>query len=173
MQTHDSQVHDPDPQARHEDIWKRIKDVRFAMLTTIDADGSLSSRPMTTVQKEFAGTLWFFMARSSPPAVAVAKNASVGLQYSEPADDLYVSLSGHARLEHDRDRMHSLWSPMVKAWFPKGIDDPDLMLLRVDVHKAEYWDVKESKPVQLFKMAKAALSGERPKDLGEHKTVAM
>ena len=64
MQTHDSQVHDPDPQARHEDIWKRIKDVRFAMLTTIDADGSLSSRPMTTVQKELAGTMWFFLAHS-------------------------------------------------------------------------------------------------------------
>ncbi len=178
METHDPapkarDMQSSDMQGRYEDIWKRIEAVRFAMLTTVDADGSLSSRPMTTVQKQFEGTLWFFSSRSSPPAVAIAKNAAVGLQYSDPDDDLYVSLSGDARLEHDRARMQSLWSPMVKAWFPEGIDDPDLVLLRVDVHKAEYWDVKESKPVQLFKMARAAMTGERPKDLGEHKSLTM
>ena len=158
---------------QHDDVWNRIKDIRFTMLTTRDPDGTLTSRPMTTVQKAFDGTLWFYTSASSPPARAVAHDAAVGLVYCEPKDDVYVSLSGVATLERDRARIEAMWSPMVKAWFPKGIDDPDLTLLRVDVHKAEYWDVKESKPVQLFKMAKAALSGERPKNLGEHATVTM
>ncbi len=157
---------------QYADVWKRIKDIRYAMLTTKDADGSLTARPMTTVQKDFSGTLWFFASRSSPPARAIEASGIVGVHYGEPKDDVYVSLSGDARLEHDRPRMEALWSPMVKAWFPDGIDDPDLVMIRVDVHKAEYWDVQESKPVQLFKMAKAALSGERP-TLGEHRTVSM
>jgi general stress protein 26 len=157
----------------HEDVWARIKDIRFAMLTTRDVDGSLTARPMTTVQKQFDGTLWFFTSRSSPPAAAVAASPEVGLQYVDTGSDVYVSLSGEATLEHDRVRMEGLWSPMVKAWFPKGIDDPDLVMLRVDVYKAEYWDIKESKPVQLFKMAKAAVTGTRPLDLGEHRTVTM
>ncbi len=156
----------------YEDVWKRIKDIRFAMLTTIDEDGSLTARPMTTVQKEFGGTLWFFTSRSSPGAKAVDANGMAGVHYSEPKDDVYVSLSGEARLEHDRARMEALWSPMVKAWFPGGIDDPDLVMVRIDVHKAEYWDVTESKAVQLFKMANAAITGEPPK-LGEHRTVSM
>lgn len=160
-------------QDRYQDVWKRIKDIRFAMLTTIGQDGSLAGRPMTTVQKEFDGTLWFFTSASSPGAKEAAARASVGLQYVEPKDDVYVSLSGDARLERDRARMEALWNPMVKAWFPQGLDDPDLTLLRVDVHTAEYWDVKESKAVQLFKMAKAAMTGERPKDLGEHRTVTL
>lgn len=158
---------------RHQDVWKRIKDVKFAMLTTIDADGSLTARPMTTVQKSFEGTLWFFVSKSSPPVREAQAHAAVGVQYSEPKDDLYVSLSGEARVDHDRARMEALWTPPVKVYFPGGIDDPDLTLLRIDVHTAEYWDVAESKPVQLYKMAKAALKGERPKDLGEHRTVAM
>ncbi len=157
---------------QYADVWKRIKDIRYAMLTTKDADGSLTARPMTTVQKDFSGTLWFFASRSSPPARAIEASSIVGVHYGEPKDEVYVSLSGDARLEHDRPRMEALWSPMVKAWFPDGIDDPDLVMIRVDVHKAEYWDVQESKPVQLFKMAKAALSGERP-TLGEHRTVSM
>ena len=64
-------------------------------------------------------------------------------------------------------------SPLMKAYFPAGKDDPDLVLVRIDVYKAEYWDVKESQPVQLFKMAKAIAKGERAHDLGEHATITM
>jgi len=157
----------------HDDVWNRIKDTRYAMLTTREADGSLTGRPMTVAQKQFDGTLWFFTSRSSPPAVAIASSPDVGLQFADTHKDLYVSLSGEATLEHDRVRVEALWSPMMKAYFPNGKDDPDLALLRVDVYKAEYWDVKESKPVQLFKMARAMVRGERPTDLGEHRTVTM
>ncbi len=154
------------------DVWKRIKDIRYAMLTTIDSDGTLTSRPMTTPQKEFSGSLWIFTSRSSPPAMAIEASSNVGLQYTDHSSDTYVSLSGDASLEHDRARMEALWSPMVKAWFPQGLDDPELVMIRIDVHKAEYWDVTESKPVQLFKMAKAAVTGQPP-SMGEHKTVSM
>jgi len=64
-----------------------------------------------------------------------------------------------------------LWSAAAKAWFPGGVDDPDLQLLRVQVQHAEYWDVKESRMVQLFKMAKAVVTGERPRGMGEHRDV--
>lgn len=154
------------------DVWSRIKDIRYAMLTTLDDDDTLVARPMTTVQKEFSGSLWFFASRSMPPALSVELDGTVGVQYTDHGSDTYVSLSGDASLEHDRARMEALWSPMTKAWFPKGLDDPDLVMIRVDVHKAEYWDTKESKPVQLFKMAKAAVTGVPPK-MGEHKTIEM
>ena len=154
------------------DVWKRIKDIRYAMLTTLDDDDSLVARPMTSVQKDFSGSLFFFASRTSPPAAAIEADGTVGVQYSDHGSDTYVSLSGDATLEHDRARMEALWSPMVKAWFPQGIDDPDLIMIRVDVHKAEYWDTKESKPVQLFKMAKAAVTGVPP-SMGEHKTIEM
>lgn len=155
------------------DVWTRAKDIRHPVLTTFDPDGVLTARPMTSVQNEFSGSLWFFVSRSGPPAQAVSANGVVNVQYTDPSDDLYVSLSGDASLDDDRSRKEALWSPIVKAWFPDGIDDPDLVLLRVDVHKAEYWDVKESKPVQLYKMARAAITGHPPTDMGEHKTISM
>jgi general stress protein 26 len=162
-----------DQDTPYEHVWRLVKDIRFGMLTTKDSDGSLSARPMTTVQKAFDGTLWFFTSRSSPPAFAIAAQPEVGLQYVDTHRDVYVSLSGEATIEHDRVRMEGLWSPPIQAWFPKGVDDPDLVMLRVDVYRAEYWDVKESKPVQLFKMAKAVMKGERVKNLGEHHSVTM
>jgi general stress protein 26 len=149
-------------------LWKKIRPVKFAMLTCEDAHGDLTSRPMTTVQDEFSGSLWFFTSRESPVVKSLPASSAVNVSYSEPKDDLYVSLSGRAVIDSSHARREQLWSVMVKAYFPKGIDDPDLVLLRVDVHGAEYWDVTESKAVQLFKLTKAIVSGERPEHLGEH-----
>jgi hypothetical protein len=46
-------------------------------------------------------------------------------------------------------------------------------LLAVRIVEAEYWDVDDSKMVQLLKMAKAAMTGETPKNLGEHKKLSV
>ena len=53
------------------------------------------------------------------------------------------------------------------------MSDPDLALRVVRVRHAEYWDVVEAKTTQLCKMAKAVVSGEPPRSLGEHKELAM
>ena len=50
--------------------------------------------------------------------------------------------------------------------------DPDLALVQVRIVHANYWDVKESKIVQLWEMAKAAVTGKTP-DLGEHGEVRL
>jgi general stress protein 26 len=154
------------------EVWRKIRPIRFAMLTCRDASGDLTSRPMTTVQDDFSGALWFFTSRRAPVIAAHDRDGAVNLAYAEPRDDVYVSLSGTASIDHDRERRKALWNVMVKAWFPQGIDDPDLVLLRVDVHSAEYWDVKESRAVQMFKLTRAILAGERP-ELGEHATVSL
>ena len=41
------------------------KGIGFAMLTTEEADGTLRSRPLATLQMDAAGKLWFFTALSS------------------------------------------------------------------------------------------------------------
>ena len=66
-----------------------------------------------------------------------------------------------------------IWSAAAPAWFPGGVDDPDLALVAILVAEAEYWDVKANKAVQIFKLAKAALNGEEPANLAEHRRVRM
>jgi general stress protein 26 len=62
---------------------------------------------------------------------------------------------------HDKGKMKKLWNPLYKAWFPKGLDDPDICLLRIRVESAEYWDTPSSKMVQLAGFIKAVATGER------------
>lgn len=159
----------------HEHLWDLIKDIRFAMFTTRHANGHLHSRPMTTQnsRRDEDDTLWFFMSRSSDPVEDLQREPAVNVAYGDPHKDAWVSVSGTASVVDDRERKQQLWSKMTEAWFPKGIDDPDLALVKVSITHAEFWHVKESKPVQLFKMAKAAATGKPPTDMGEHGKVRM
>jgi len=156
-------------------LWDLIKDTRFGMLTHRHGDGQLHSHPLTTQNKDGdeAGTLYFFVPKDGDIARHVASDPVVNIAYANTDSDSYVSISGRAELREDAAKKRTLFSKMVEAWFPKGVDDPNLGLLAVDVVEAEYWDVDDSKMVQLYKMAKAALTGEPPKNLGEHKKVAV
>ncbi|NMM11041.1 MAG: pyridoxamine 5'-phosphate oxidase family protein [Polaromonas sp.] len=159
----------------HEKLWDLIKDIRFGMFTHRHANGMLHSLPLTTQNRSMdeAATLFFFISRKSEVDSQIQQDNHVNVAYSSPSDDRYVSVSGDAFLVEDSGKKETLWSPMAKAWFPGGPTDPDLALMEVRINHAEYWDVKESKMVQLAKMAKAAFTGEPPRDLGEHKELRM
>lgn len=159
----------------HETLWKLIKDIRFGMLTHRTASGMLHSHPLTTQNRSIDehSELYFFISKSGELYERLLTDGEVNVSYADPGDDSYVSLSGQARFIDDMAQKETLWSPMAKAWFPGGYNDPDLALLAVRIRHAEYWDVKESKMVQLFKMAKAAVTGEPPRELGEHKELTL
>ncbi len=151
-----------------------IKDINICMLTTEAEDGLLHSRPMATQKTEFDGTLWFFTGLSTGKISEIDWNPEVNLSYAEPSDTRYVSMSGTAEIVNDRAKMQELWSEIYKAWFPQGLDDPDLCLIRVEVSFAEYWDVPSGKMVQAFGFLKALATGERLKMEGEsHGVVEM
>ena len=172
-----------DDRRARERLWELIKDIRFAMFTAQHAHGDshgqsgghLHSRPMTTQNKGLDGDnrLWFFMSRSSEPASDIATNPEVNISYADVGADSYVSVSGRAAMVDDLQKKQELWSKMAEAWFPGGAADPDLALVQVRISHAAYWDVKESKLVQLYKMAQAAVTGKPPTGMGEHAEVRM
>ena len=91
-----------------------------------DADGTLRSRPMATQDVEFEGTLWFFTSAGSAKMSEIRQYPQVSVSYASADDHRYVSLSGRASLIQDAEKMKELWSPVYRAWFPQGLDDPEL-----------------------------------------------
>ena len=142
-------------------IWDLIKDTKFAMLTSEDGD-QLRSRPMAISQSRFDGTLWFFTKASSHKVDEVEAHRRVGVSFSDPSAQNYVSLSGTASLVQDRATIDAHWTELLTTWFPKGKDDPDVALLKVTVTQAEYWDTPSSAMVHAYGYVKAKLTGEAP-----------
>lgn len=169
----DAALHDATEGRAH--LWKLIKDTRFAMFTTRHANGHLHSRPMTTQNSSVDedDSLWFFMSRRGDPVIALAAEPVVNVAYANPDDDCYVSVCGVAAVIENHAKKQKLWTKMAQAWFAGGVDDPDLALVQVRIHEAHYWNVKSSKVMQLVHMAKAVVTGEQPKGLGEHGEIHM
>jgi len=121
-------------------LGEKIKGIKVAMLTTVDSDDTVHSRPMATLEMEFDSDLWFFTYADAPKVGDVRHDQQVNLIYVKEADNRYVSISGTAQLVRDRAKIDQLWKPFLQAWFPKGKDDPNLALLKVAAHHAQYWD---------------------------------
>lgn len=165
---------EPDAPAR-EKLWSLIKDIRFSMFTVRHANGHLHARPMTTQNTavDEDSSLWFFMSRDSETCTDLARESSVNVAYADVGADRYVSVSGRAGIVEDIEKKRQLWSKMALAWFPGGAEDADLALVQVRISHADFWDVKENKLVQLFKIAQAAVTGKPPTGMGEHGTVRL
>ena len=152
-------------------IWSLIKDAHVAMLTSDDA-GVLRSRPMVAAQDDFDGTLWFFTQLDSPKVGEVSEDPQVNVSYASASDNSFVSLSGRASVTQDRAQIDKRWNAGAKAWFPKGKDDPQVALLKVDVAQAEYWDAPSSKMVIAAAYLKSRITGKTP-HVGDHAKVDM
>ena len=156
-----------------EKLWGMIKKYRFAMMTTLEAGGSLRSRPMTTIDRDFDGALWFFAKADSAAVSALAAHAEVCLSYSDSGNFDFVCVAGPASVVTDVAKKQELWKPAVQAWFPEGAESSQNVLLKVLPDHAEYWDSKSNKLTQLFTMAKALATGSPPSDMGEHRNVPL
>jgi len=159
---HDEQV---------KDLHKLIESIKFGMLVTSEKDGTLRSRPMACQKLEKDGSVWFFTYGTGGKCDEIAHDRHVNISFSEPKEQKYVSLSGHAEISHDKSKMEEFWNPLYKAWFPQGLETPDIALLKVVVDKAEYWDAPSNAIVRLVGFAKAIISGRTAENMQTHEKV--
>jgi general stress protein 26 len=94
------------------------------------------------------------------------------LSYASPDDNAYVSVSGTAEIVKDKAKMEELWNPILKAWFPDGLETPGICLLKVTAEQAEYWDSPNSKIVQIAGFVKAMVTG-KSADGGENEKISL
>jgi general stress protein 26 len=144
-----------------------IDGMRIAMLTTIEDDGSLASRPMTALEMDADGALWFFTDLRS---AKVDHLRVASLSFTDEDRATYVSLSGRSEVDTDRGRIHQLWTNFAKPWFPDGPDSPNLALLKFTPESADYWDGPNSKMARVFGMLASVVAG-KPVAVGEHGTL--
>ncbi|WP_229051619.1 pyridoxamine 5'-phosphate oxidase family protein [Aeromicrobium sp. Leaf350] len=141
------------------------KDSRFCMLTTTDADGTLVSRPMARQEVDLSVDLWFIATRDSRKVEHVRANPTVGVTVS--SETSWVSLAGKASVVDDVDKLRELWSTFAEAWIPEGPEDPNAILLKVDVESAEYWDNPGGRVATAISFVKSKITGQ-PYDGGDH-----
>lgn len=116
-----------------------VKTIRVAMLTTQQKAGGLRSRPMVCAGLD-QDALWFITKEHTPKVAETQEHQAVNVTFASPEKDAYVSVTGQAQVVHDQKLLQKLWSAELSRWFPQGISDPDLALLRIDIRHTEHWN---------------------------------
>lgn len=145
-----------------------VEDIDFTMLTTVDAQNRLVSRPMSTREMDDAGDIWFFTSEDTQKVDDVQRDHDVGLSYCDAKGMRYVSVAGRASVVHDRAKMGQLWSPSLDIWFADGIDTPGIALLKVTPLDTEFWEPAHGKLVMAAGMLKALVTRDTPDDTMNH-----
>ncbi len=151
------------------ELAKLIHGVKFAMLTVQTPEGHLHSHPMTTQDVEFDGDIWFIGGKDTAQVSAMRSHPQVNVSYARPDKGVYVSVNGTAELVEDRAKLDELWSDMYKAYFPEGKEDPNIQLIRISAHGAEYWE-SEGKVRSLIALARGLVKGEEAHQ-GKNETI--
>lgn len=161
-------------QPTHSEAIKKINELvkgkQIAMLTSVSDEGHFHARPMAILDVDFDGDVWFFTRKDSPKVDQIQSEPRVNVAYSDPSNQDYVSLAGKARLVVDKALNEKYWKPQFEAWFPDGLDDPQLSLLKIEVEGAEYWDSPSSTIAHVKGFIQTKISGEQ-QQVGEHAKV--
>jgi len=152
------------------ELGELIREIRFALLTTVDRDYRLHSRPVQTLQVEDNRTLWFFTDWSSPKVDELHHDVRVSLGYADPKKHAYVAVSGSGSLIRDIPKAKQLWRIEQRAFYPDGPEDERLALLRVVIERAEYW-LAPGRTSYLLAAATAAVTRTPVGVLGENRKI--
>jgi general stress protein 26 len=139
------------------DISKAMRTLDICMLTTVTKKGLLISRPMSNNRDvEYDGNSYFFTTDDSDMVENISENPAVNLTYVDAVQQLYISVTGKAKLIKKREKLESHWVDELKQWYPQGLDQPGIVMIHVQARRIKYWDKMEEGEVK-----KLLLSGKK------------
>ncbi len=161
-----------------------MKDFRVAMFVTQELGptlpdhgnsalrSQLRARPMAIAEVSANNTICFSTSLTTAKIEEIRKYPDVLVTMQ--SDARYVSIGGRCVLSQDRAEIARLWNESWRIWFPKGKEDPDLVLLRVPVETGEFWDLQGTKGMRfLWQATLAYFRGEKVADVADaHGTLA-
>ena len=150
------------PDARTK-IGELLKGFPIAFMVTI-SNGEVTARPIGVVggigDGAFEGTLWFITDRRSHKVAAIESGALTTLLFQNDKEGNYLQLTGRATVVEDRVKLQEMYTNLQRTWFPKGLDDPDITLLRFDADGGCFWDSHDSYLRLAVAFAKSIITGE-------------
>ena len=155
-----------------QDIREWMEDIRVCMMCTLEGTNEIAARPMSVQKVDEMNHVWFFTHIDTDKVKEANHHQEVVLTFMSEAKGVYLTVKGSGRSTQDKTLMQDLYNPMIKAWFPQGLDDPKLGLLEIVPESAEYWNATGGKIGEMFSIAKALVTGTMYNN-GEHAEIKL
>lgn len=135
--------------AKLADIADKMKGIDVGILSTHTDGGEIASRPMSNNgDVTYAGESYFFTYEEARCVADIGRDPKVSLGYTREGgifsgSGVYIAIEGQAELIRDRSAFKQHWTPDLDRWFEKGIDTPNLVLLKVKARRITCWEGNE------------------------------
>ena len=136
-----------------------IKEAETCFFCTSLKSGEVDARPMSVLQVDEQGNLWFMSASDSHKNAELQTDSSVRLFFQGSPHSEFLHLEGTATVSRDKAKIHELWKFVLKTWFTEGEDDPRITVIKVTPTHGYYWDNKHGNAVAGIKMVLGAALG--------------
>ncbi len=118
------------------------ENIKVCMFCTKLEEQPFATRPMLIQEIDDQGDIWFLSSDVSDKNVDVKMDDKVQLLFSNHKANQYLTVYGSAYVYNDRKIIENKAAHSVKAWIPKGTEDPFIALIRIIPEKTFYWDAK-------------------------------
>jgi general stress protein 26 len=143
-----------------EKLKELVEEIKVCLFSTaLKHDDWGAIRPMTAIEIDDKGNIWFLSDMSSEKNAAILKNNIVQLYFANPDKHSYLVVNGEAEIITNQNKINDLWSPIGSIWFKEGKTDPNISVLKVHTKNAYYWDVEGNKMVNCFKFIASVVTG--------------
>lgn len=120
-------------------IARHLRQLDICMMVTQSPRGVLNSRPMSNNgDVSYKGDSYFFTYEGSQKIKDITANPQVSLNF-EGGNEMYISITGKAKLLRNRAQLENHWMDSLKQWFKQGLDTPGIVLIHVKGGKVKYW----------------------------------
>jgi general stress protein 26 len=133
--------------------------IDFCMFCTALNTQPLEVSPMSVQEVDEDGNIWFLASKESEKYKNISADNKVQLLFSDTSNFKFLSVYGSAEISQDQVRIDKYWNLMVKGWFEKGREDPNIILIQVKPEDNYYWDTKSHKMISFAKTLISAVTG--------------
>lgn len=140
-------------------IAETIEEAGVCMITTVDHNGGLASRPMIVQELDSEGNLWFFTLSDSHLMNEIRRIPVVNITFT-CGKEKFISALAIGYEAFDDKKMHELWQASMKKWFHEDWNGKNLTFLKLDLQEVEYWGALHSRAFKIIDFVKTIAGDE-------------
>ena len=149
-------------QTRLQQFVTLLREFRTGMLTTQTNFGNLTTRPMTIQPPRQDKPLWLVAFKGCSSLENIQHSRQVNLSFSRESDKAWISISGKAEVNDDRNLIEKLWDSEWDIWVGPNTPKSDAVLIEIEPIQIDFWEPEHGKLGRLLELAKAHVTDHTP-----------
>ena len=131
-----------------------MAEIDIAILSTHTQNGQIANRPMSNNgEVAYDGTSYYFTFEQARTVSDIQANPKVALGFTGPGRIFSMPstwrLKVSRKLIRDKATFQAHWTSDLDRWFEKGVDTPNIVLVKVKAVRITYWDGEDEGEVNV------------------------